>query len=313
MGKWGFKPSSGDAQGLPPLLGHQRFSQEGKDPPEQPARQSEVQARGAKTLPQPQRGPGPAHSGCQQDLGRSGGSWGSLQAASPVACDAPGSEYGPGGTWGMRVAAGPDGAVVLGREHSGPGAARGPRGQGSRARKNWIILSSLVGFSFLPSSSWSPTNPSVTVPTELRGGDGERDDGGGWAWAGLVASPKDRALLGLDPHGARLGTEGSPLHSHPVGTASSRLGCIAWDAPGLLPASSHRRASPWAGSGGNLLPSRGWGSLENLSAPCHHLRVPKASPAPCPGHCPQVSSTEAGGGGGGALSELMLAFWSPKL
>lgn len=31
--KWGFKPSSSDTQGLPPLLGHRGFSQEGKDPP----------------------------------------------------------------------------------------------------------------------------------------------------------------------------------------------------------------------------------------------------------------------------------------
>lgn len=94
-------------------------------------------------------------------------------------------------------------------------------------------------------------------------------------WAGLGTSLKDRALLGLDPRGARWGTERSPLHDHPLGTAGSRLGCAARDAPGLIPAPSHRGASR-----GDPLPCRGCGSPENLSGPCRDLRVPKASPAP---------------------------------
>lgn len=47
-GRCGFKPSSGDVGGLPPLLGHQGFSHKEKGPPGQAVRQSEVQARCAK-------------------------------------------------------------------------------------------------------------------------------------------------------------------------------------------------------------------------------------------------------------------------
>lgn len=50
VGKWGLKPFSSDSQGLLPLWGHQGFIQE-KNTPEQPARQSEVQARGTKGPP----------------------------------------------------------------------------------------------------------------------------------------------------------------------------------------------------------------------------------------------------------------------
>lgn len=92
--------------------------------------------------------------------------------------------------------------------------------------------------SFLP-PNWSPTNLSITVATKLFGGSGEGYDGR--TWAGLGASPKDHALLGLDPHGVRWGTERSPLHNThwgvPQGTASS---CHV---PQLI--SVTQGASPW--------------------------------------------------------------------
>lgn len=168
-----------------------------------------------------------------------GGPQGPLQAASPVACDAPGCEYSPGAPQGCEWQQVHVGPCCWGWGHSSA------RSQGSQVRKKRIILSFLVGFSFLSFPSFLLTGArltfSITVPTKLCGGSGEGDDGR--AWAGLGASPKDRALLELDPHGAGWGTERSPLHSHPLGTASS---C---EVPEFISAPSHQGTSPWVAPG----------------------------------------------------------------
>lgn len=125
-------------EGCPPLLGHQGFSQEGKDPPEQPERQSEVQARGVKGSPRaaetwPRSLGVPV--GCGQKQGGPGdpcrlpARWLVMHQGPNTAQVAP---WGHGWQW---VWMGPccrgRGTAVPGRGFSRAGAARGSRGRGS--------------------------------------------------------------------------------------------------------------------------------------------------------------------------------------
>ena len=99
-----------------------------------------------------------------------------------------------------------------------PGAKGAKRGKTGSSSLLWLAF-----LSFLP-PNWSPTNPSVTVPTELRGGGGEGDDGaGGVGRTGGIAEGPSPARVGSSTR-CKVGDRTVPTARPPAGDSRLQAG-----------------------------------------------------------------------------------------